>query len=82
MQPLDISVNKAAKNFMHDQFQRWHAEQIQQQVHDNVKNPVDLRLSIVKPFQQNGLFSLVIILKHILTLSRMVLKVLVLHMKC
>ena len=49
LQPLDISVNKAAKNFMRDQFQRWYAEQIQQQVHDNVKNPVDLRLSIVKP---------------------------------
>ena len=49
LQPLDISVNKAAKNFMCDQFQRWYAEQIQQQVHDNVKNPVDLRLSIVKP---------------------------------
>ncbi len=49
LQPLDISVNKAAKNFMRDQFQRWYAEQIQQQVQDNVKNPVDLRLSIVKP---------------------------------
>ena len=49
LQPLDVSVNKAAKNFMRDQFQRWYAEQIQQQVHDNVKTPVDLRLSIVKP---------------------------------
>ena len=34
---------------MRDQFQRWYAEQIQQQVHDNVNAPVDLRLSIVKP---------------------------------
>ena len=49
LQPLDISVNKAAKNFMCDQLQRWYAKQIQQQVHDNVKNPVDLRISIVKP---------------------------------
>ena len=49
LQPLDVSVNKAAKNFMRDQFQRWYAEQIQQQVSSNVKNPVDLRLSIVKP---------------------------------
>ena len=49
LQPLDVSVNKAAKNFMRDQFQRWYAEQIQQQVQDNLKNPVDLRLSIVKP---------------------------------
>ena len=35
LQPLDVSVNKAAKNFMCDQFQRWYAEQIQQQVQDN-----------------------------------------------
>ena len=49
LQPLDVSVNKAAKDFMRDQFQRWYADQIQQQVHDNVKTPVDLRLSIVKP---------------------------------
>ena len=33
LQPLDVSVNKVAKNFLHDQFQRWHAEQIQQQVY-------------------------------------------------
>ena len=32
-----------------DQFQGWYAEQIQQQIHDNVKKPVDLRLNIVKP---------------------------------
>jgi hypothetical protein len=32
LQPLDVSVNKAAKNFMRDQFQRWYADQIQQQV--------------------------------------------------
>ena len=49
LQPLKVCVNKAAKNFMRDQFQRWYAEQIQQQVQDNLKNPVDLRLSIVKP---------------------------------
>ena len=49
LQPLDISVNKAAKNFMRDQFQSWYAEKIQQQIHDEVKTPVDLRLSIVKP---------------------------------
>ena len=49
LQPLDVGVNKATKNFMHDQFQRWYAKQIQQQVHDNVKTPVDLRLSVIKP---------------------------------
>ena len=32
LQPLDITVNKSAKNFMREQFHRWYAEQIQQQV--------------------------------------------------
>ena len=49
LQPLDISVNKAAKNFMRDKFQGWYAEQIQQQISDQVKSPVDLMLSILKP---------------------------------
>ena len=49
LQPLDTSVNKTAKNFMQDQFQRWYAEQIQQQVSYGVWNLVDLRLGVVKP---------------------------------
>lgn len=59
LQPLDVSVNKAAKDFMRDQFQRWYADQIQQQVHDGVKTPVDLRLSIVKPLsaKQSHIYS-------------------------
>ena len=61
LQPLDVSVNKAAKNFMRDQLQRWYTEQIQQQVHDNVMNQVDLRLSIVMPLSAKCLFSSVTI---------------------
>ena len=49
LQPLDISVNKPAKNFMRARFQEWYAEQILQQVQGNMeKKPVDLKLSIVK----------------------------------
>ncbi len=51
LQPLDVSVNKAAKNFMHEQFQHWYAEQIMQQTKSgtSLRKPVDLKLSIVKP---------------------------------
>ena len=28
LQPLDVSVNKAAKNFLHDQFQEWYAQML------------------------------------------------------
>lgn len=38
LQPLDISVNEAAKNIMRDKFQGWYAEQIQQQISDQICN--------------------------------------------
>ena len=34
---------------MRDKFQGWYAEQIQQQISDQIKFPGDLRLSIIKP---------------------------------
>ena len=50
LQPMDISVNKPAKNFLRQQFQEWYADKICQQLdRDEGMVPVDLRLSIVKP---------------------------------
>ena len=55
LQPMDISVNKPAKNFLRGQFQDWYATQICQQlkvegeVQTQAVQPVDLRLSIMKP---------------------------------
>lgn len=50
LQPLDISVNKAAKNLLRGQFQDWYASQICQQIQgDTGVQAVDLRLSIIKP---------------------------------
>lgn len=51
LQPLDVSVNKAAKEFLRTKFQAWYADKISAQM-DNGKTsftPVDLKLSIVKP---------------------------------
>ena len=52
LQPLDISLNKAAKDFMKQQFQEWYSERIfeQLQLGVDVKDlqPVDLKLSIMK----------------------------------
>lgn len=49
LQPLDVSVNKAAKEFLRGQFQEWYSEQICQQLKGkgDILNPVDLRMSIV-----------------------------------
>ena len=55
LQPLDISVNKAAKEFLRRQFQDWYATKICSQVHQremqdsSTIQPVDLSLAVVKP---------------------------------
>ena len=56
MQPLDVSVNKAAKEFMRRQFQEWYAEKVSNQIcqqegqvdHSSTV-PIDFKMAIVKP---------------------------------
>ena len=46
--PMDVSVNKPVKSFLRKQFQEWYAcEQLREP--PTQVDPVDLRLSIVKP---------------------------------
>ena len=51
LQPLDLSVNKAAKEFLRTQFSNWYSDQICNQLCRGVKpaKSIYLRLSIVKP---------------------------------
>ena len=51
LQPLDVSVNKPAKAFLRNCFQTWYAEKIASQMEENPSqfNPVDLKLSTMKP---------------------------------
>ena len=50
LQPLDLSVNKAAKEFLRRQFHEWYAKQICSHLQGKTTDPpTDLRLSIVKP---------------------------------
>ena len=52
LQPLDLSVNKLVKNFLQAKFQTWYySEQVARQLSDEKQDiePVDLRLSVVKP---------------------------------
>ena len=61
LQPLDVSVNKAAKEFLRGQFQEWYSEQICHQLqegNESVPQPVDLRMSIVKPLGAKWMISL------------------------
>lgn len=52
LQPLDISVNKPAKQFLKNKFEDWYADQILHQLQgkdtDIILNPVDLSLPALK----------------------------------
>ena len=60
LQPLDLSVNKAAKEFLRTQFSNWYADQICNQLRQGVKpvKSVDLRLSIIKPLGARWMIAL------------------------
>ena len=49
LQPLDLSVNKAAKEQMKWHFQEWYAAMICKQLEDKIEEVVDMRLSVMKP---------------------------------
>lgn len=60
LQPMDLSVNKAAKDFMRQKFREWYATEVQKQLDDGatVISPVDLRMSVMKPLGSLWLVSL------------------------
>ena len=49
LQQLDVSVNKAVKNFLRQQFENWYATQVFQQFKRGDNSAVDLKMSVVKP---------------------------------
>ena len=59
LQPFDISVNKPAKDFLRKQFQEWYSTKICRQFQGvDPKEPVDLRLTIMKPLGAMWMISL------------------------
>ena len=59
LQPLDLSVNKPAEDFLRGRFQEWYADQIVNQLEDDAEQqPVDMRLSIMKPLGAKWLISM------------------------
>ena len=49
LQPLDVSVNKPAKDFLRAKFQEWYGLEICQQLERGMTEQVDLRTSTMKP---------------------------------
>ena len=59
LQPMDLSINKEAKDFMRNKFREWYATQDQDQLQEGEDiTPVDLRMSIMKPLGARWLISL------------------------
>ena len=59
LQPLDVSVNRAAKQFLRNKFENWYADQIiaQKDVDEEIQL-VDMRMSIVKPVSAKWMMDL------------------------
>ena len=59
LQPLDISVNKAAKEFLRRQFQDWYSSKISSQLQAGSSvEPIDLRMAVVKPLSAKWMIAL------------------------
>ena len=58
LQPLDLSVNKPAKDFMKNKFQGWYGEVIRKQLEDQVEVEVDMSLSVMKPLVGNWIIDM------------------------
>ena len=49
LQPIHLSVNKPAKDYMKAKFQDWYGSIVYKQLEDGVEESVDLRLSTTGP---------------------------------
>ena len=64
--PFDISVNRAAKQFLQTKFENWYADQIVAQKDTGKEiEPVDMRVSIVKPISAKWMVDLYDFLAHL-----------------
>ena len=63
LQPLDLIVNKPAKDFMKSRFQEWYSGIIRKQLDDGIEEDVDMRLSIMKPLSAQWIIELYFYLK-------------------
>ena len=63
LQPLDVSVNKSAKECLRRQFQQWYSDQVCRQLEQgNKATYIDLKMSVVKPLSVKWLIG---VYKHI-----------------
>jgi hypothetical protein len=55
LQPLDVSVNKAAKECLRRQFQQWYSERVCKLLEEKKEASINLCMSVVKPLSVSWL---------------------------
>ena len=58
LQPLDLSVNKPAKDFVKNKFQEWYSNIILDQLDNGIDEDVDMSLSRMKPLTAKWMIEL------------------------
>ena len=58
LQPMDLSVNKAGKDFLRSQFKDWYAHEVCSNLEEDDSSMVDLKLSRIKPLHAQWLVAL------------------------
>ena len=58
LQPMDLSVNKAAKDFLRSQFTDWYAHEVCSNLEEEDSSIVDLKLSRIKPLHAQWMVTL------------------------
>ena len=75
LQPLNLSINKPAKDFLHSKFQEWYAKELCSQLQgESEAHPLDLKLSVIKPLSAGWIVSLYDYIKSKPDLVKMVLR--------
>ena len=54
LQPLDLSINKPAKDVVRARFQEWYGNELCKQIEKGVNEDVDMRMSCMKPLAAHG----------------------------
>ena len=58
LQPLDLSINKPAKDFLCKQFEGWYAKQVCSQLKGGRQESVDMKLTTMKPLSTGWMVAL------------------------
>ena len=58
LQPLDLSVNKPAKDFVRAKFRDWYSSQICKQLDDGLNEEGDVRMNTMKPITAHWMINL------------------------